>query len=101
MIFRYKCNYLIKIIYKQELPYYAQRLHLGSGTIGPSTARHLGSGGPPRRVRAALEEAKGVPHPSPTRGHPALRLIEINPAGNSFFLNIHTLIVTHLIQLIF
>ncbi|KAK3866503.1 hypothetical protein Pcinc_027965 [Petrolisthes cinctipes] len=59
-----------------------QRLHLGPGTAGSAT-RQLGGGrleAPSRRVRAALEEARGVPHPSPTRGRPALRLIDINPA---------------------
>lgn len=64
----------------QEAPYYVQRLHLGPGAGTPS--RQLGRLEPPsRRVRAALEEARGVPHPSPTRGRPALRLIDINPAG--------------------
>ncbi|CAL4064152.1 unnamed protein product [Meganyctiphanes norvegica] len=69
---------------REEAPYYVGRLHLGGGpsaAVGGST-RQLHSGAPTsRRVRAALEEARGVPHPSPTRGHhPALRLIDINPA---------------------
>lgn len=61
-----------------------QRLHLGPGAVGAagSATRQLGRlEGPSRRMRAALEEARGVPHPSPTRGRPALRLIDINPAG--------------------
>ena len=70
----------------QELPYYTQRLHIGQGSLGSqTTARQLGrtdATSTSRRVRATLEEARGVPHPSPTRGHPALRLIEINPAGS-------------------
>ncbi|KAG7177975.1 Rho GTPase-activating protein 100F-like 2 [Homarus americanus] len=65
---------------RDEAPYYMQRLHLGAGTVG-SSSRQLSRLEPPsRRVRAALEEARGVPHPSPTRGRPALRLIDINPA---------------------
>lgn len=68
------------------MPYYTQRLHLASGGLGgPQSVRQLvrpePAGVTSKRVRAALEEARGVPHPSPTRGHPALRLIEINPAG--------------------
>ncbi|XP_042866805.1 rho GTPase-activating protein 100F-like isoform X6 [Penaeus japonicus] len=64
---------------RDEAPFYVQRLHLGPGAGTPS--RQLGRLEPPsRRVRAALEEARGVPHPSPTRGRPALRLIDINPA---------------------
>ncbi|XP_071544863.1 rho GTPase-activating protein 100F isoform X4 [Panulirus ornatus] len=68
---------------RDEAPYYMQRLHLGAGTLGVagSATRQLGRlETPSRRVRAALEEARGVPHPSPTRGRPALRLIDINPA---------------------
>ncbi|XP_066939421.1 rho GTPase-activating protein 100F isoform X4 [Macrobrachium rosenbergii] len=65
---------------REEAPYYVQRLHLGGGP-GPGSTRQLGRlEGQSRRVRAALEEARGVPHPSPTRGRPALRLIDINPA---------------------
>ncbi|XP_069193367.1 rho GTPase-activating protein 100F isoform X5 [Procambarus clarkii] len=65
---------------REEAPYYMQRLHLGVGGVG-SASRQLGRlETPSRRVRAALEEARGVPHPSPTRGRPALRLIDINPA---------------------
>ncbi|XP_068247813.1 rho GTPase-activating protein 100F isoform X2 [Palaemon carinicauda] len=66
---------------REEAPYYVQRLHLGGGPGPGSTSRQLGRlEGQSRRVRAALEEARGVPHPSPTRGRPALRLIDINPA---------------------
>ncbi|KAK8729606.1 hypothetical protein OTU49_008561, partial [Cherax quadricarinatus] len=69
---------------RDEAPYYMQRLHLGVGGVGGlggGSSRQLGRLEPPsRRVRAALEEARGVPHPSPTRGRPALRLIDINPA---------------------
>ncbi|XP_063873665.1 rho GTPase-activating protein 100F-like isoform X6 [Scylla paramamosain] len=68
---------------RDEAPYYMQRLHLGPGAVGAagSATRQLGRlEGQSRRMRAALEEARGVPHPSPTRGRPALRLIDINPA---------------------
>ncbi|XP_076053932.1 rho GTPase activating protein at 100F isoform X3 [Oratosquilla oratoria] len=71
---------------RDEAPYYVQKLHLGAGAAAAGAARQMrleaGTGGvaAARRVRAVLEEARGVPHPSPTRGHPSLRLIDINPA---------------------
>ena len=95
----FKC---LNSFHLQDLPYYARRLQLGpsggrsSGVSSRQDPSLLGKGGlgtaslergATRHLRGGLLDdlrsgaVAGAPHPSPTKGLPALSLLDINPAG--------------------